>query len=164
MIGMIAAVSQNAVIGLRGGLPWASHCYPGDLKRFRRVTLGSTVVMGRKTWESMSQRQLPGRECVVVRHDLKDMAELWPGFRFATSVDQAIADTAPGRDVWIIGGAQVYADGMAHAQVIDLTMIPFRIEDPNAVRFPNPHGDFQKASEELHPDEPTLCVSRWTRK
>ncbi len=165
MIGMIAAVSREGVIGLRGGLPWASHCYPGDLKRFRRVTMGATVIMGRKTWESMGQRLLPGRENVVVRGDAAKTAPLWPDRRFATSLDQAIAETVVGRDIWLIGGARIYEAGLKVADVVDLTLVPFSITDPDAVRFPAMEPrEWDLGLPEAHPDEPTLHIVRRARK
>ena len=62
-IAFYVAVSRNGVIGYRGGLPWR---LPSDLKRFRSMTMGKPIIMGRKTWESLPHKPLPGRENIVI--------------------------------------------------------------------------------------------------
>lgn len=123
--GMIAAVTADLVIGLAGKIPWH---YPADLKRFKALTLGGTVVMGRLTWESMPKRPLPGRRNVVLSSQQLEGVECFPSI-------PALLETVEG-PLWFIGGARVYQEAMAHADVIDLTWVPDRIFDPRAVKFP----------------------------
>jgi dihydrofolate reductase len=106
MIGMVWAQARGGVIGADGGLPWH---LPEDLATFRRLTTGSTVVMGRRTWESLPPRfrPLPGRTNVVLTSDRRWTAE---GARAAGSVEQVLAEHRAGHgDLWVIGGGAVYA-------------------------------------------------------
>ena len=152
-VSMIAAVSPDGVIGVGGRIPWH---YPDDLRRFKRLTLGSTVIMGRRTWESMGGRPLPRRRNIVVTSaDLE-------GVETARSLAEAI-DRADD-DVWLIGGARIYAEGMDHASVIDLTYVPDEIDDPEAVRFPpiDPARWIEGPLEEH--DDPALRFRRYRRR
>ncbi len=111
---MVAAVAENGVIGLDGDIPWS---IPEDLKHFRAVTRGNTVVMGRRTFDSIGH-PLPYRTNVVVTRD-----ESWAydGVFRAGSVEEAIALAQDFEgDVMIMGGAQIYAAAMplADAQVL----------------------------------------------
>src|ERR1041385_5714797 len=69
---LVLAMSDNGVIGDRGGLPWR---IPDDMKRFKRLTLGKPIIMGRKTWDSFPKKPLPGRTNIVVTHDTSWRAE-----------------------------------------------------------------------------------------
>ena len=125
VVGIIAAVSPEGVIGLDGDLPWH---YPADLRRFKRVTMGAAVVMGRLTWESLPRRPLPGRRNLVVTGRSLD------GVEHHDSLPGAIS--AVEGDVWLIGGARIFADGLGLANRIDLTYVPDHVDEPGAVRFP----------------------------
>jgi dihydrofolate reductase len=125
---MIAAVTADGVIGLGGGIPWH---YPADLRRFKRLTSGATVIMGRLTWESLGGKPLAGRRNIVVTSQT-DAPEGVETFRTLT---EAVAACA-GQDIWLIGGARIYAEAMAFADRIELTHVPDRVADPAAVRFP----------------------------
>src|SRR5882672_1666299 len=105
MRAMIYAMSPEGVIGVHGKIPWR---YPGDLKRFKRLTTGSTVIMGRATFESIG-RPLPGRRNVVVTSRLADV----PGIQCARSIDEALS-LAGDADIWFIGGARIYEGAMGH--------------------------------------------------
>jgi len=111
------AQAANGVIGDRGTLPWQ---LPEDLARFRLLTLGSTVVMGRVTWQSLPDgvRPLPERRNVVLTRQATWTA---PGAVVAGSVAAALAQ-APG-DVWVIGGASVYRDALPHADKLVITQL-----------------------------------------
>lgn len=105
----IWAQARSGAIGAHGGMPWH---LPEDLAHFKRATLGSPVVMGRRTWESFPSRfrPLPGRRNIVITHDAAYDA---PGAALAPSLEAALA--LAGResdDPWIIGGATVYAEAM----------------------------------------------------
>jgi dihydrofolate reductase len=113
---MVWAQSAGGVIGADGALPWH---LPEDLRLFRALTLGSTVVMGRRTWESLPPRvrPLPGRRNVVLSSTL-DPAE--PGARVARSVDDVLALH---EDLWVIGGGGVYGAFLPHADEVVLTEV-----------------------------------------
>jgi len=114
---MVAAVAENGVIGLGGDIPWS---IPEDLKHFRETTKGNTVVMGRKTFESIGH-PLPYRTNIVVTRQVNWTAD---GVFVAGSVEESIelAQEFDG-DIMIIGGAQVYAAAMDHADVQILTEV-----------------------------------------
>lgn len=118
----VVAVAKNGVIGAEGGLPWH---ISSDLKRFKALTMGKPVVMGRKTWESIG-RPLPGRDNIVVTRDAGYEAR---GAEVATSVEDALAIAAQrahargAGEIAVIGGAEIYAQSMAYADVIELTEI-----------------------------------------
>lgn len=116
MIGLVWAQSTNAVIGVDGRIPWR---VPEDMAHFSRLTAGSTVVMGRATWESLPAafRPLPGRRNVVLSHDPAYDA---PGAR--TCTDLAAALDAEG-DVWVIGGHAVYTAALASADTLVVTEV-----------------------------------------
>ncbi|SDQ77513.1 dihydrofolate reductase [Quadrisphaera sp. DSM 44207] len=114
-VGLIWAQAANGVIGDRGRLPWH---LPEDLARFKALTTGSTVVMGRATWESLPERNrpLPGRRNVVLTRRAGWAAE---GALAAGSVEEALA--LAGGDAWVIGGARAYEAAMAHADRLEVT-------------------------------------------
>jgi dihydrofolate reductase len=120
-VSMIWAQAQDRVIGVAGSLPWH---LPEDLKLFRARTTGSTVVMGRRTWESLPDRfrPLPGRTNVVLTTNQEWAAE---GARAVGSVEQVLATYD---DVWVIGGGAVYAAFLPHADRIVVTDVDLRVE------------------------------------
>ena len=116
---LIYARSRNNVIGVNGDLPWH---LPEDLAHFKRTTLGQPVIMGRVNWESIPEkfRPLPGRTNVVVSRQTGFNA---PGAQVVSSLQAAI-DLFPADDVvWLIGGAQLYAQAMPLAQQLVITEI-----------------------------------------
>jgi dihydrofolate reductase len=119
MVTIVAAVARNGCIGKGGSLPWR---IPEDMKRYREITMGKVVVMGRKTWESIpaKHRPLPGRTNVVVtrQHDFA----LPVGVERAASLEDALAVHAA-QEIVINGGAAIYARAMARADVLDLTHV-----------------------------------------
>jgi dihydrofolate reductase len=156
MKGMIFAASPHGVIGVGGKIPWR---YLGDWKRFKRVTLGSTVVMGRKTFESIG-KPLPGRRNLVVTRRAIDVA----GIECVASIDEALrrAGTA---DVWFIGGAQIYEEAMQYVDVIDVTYVPDYVDTSDAVHAPSiDERVFEPGPIVLHEDEPALKRRVYTRR
>ena len=113
MIGLIWAQSRNGVIGANGSIPWS---LPEDLAHFRRVTFGATVVMGRRTWQSLPA-PLAGRTVIVVSSTLP----MSPGVRRADSVPVALS-MAVG-DVWVAGGAELYRAAMPRADRLLVTEV-----------------------------------------
>ncbi|KAF1047976.1 dihydrofolate reductase [Xylophilus sp.] len=116
---LILARAANGVIGRDNTIPWH---LPEDLRRFRRLTQGSPVVMGRRTWDSLPPkfRPLPGRHNVVVTRQAGWQAE---GATRASGLDDALAQLAGSDDVWIIGGAQIYAEALPRATRAEVTVI-----------------------------------------
>ncbi len=108
-IALVVAVAANGVIGKDGGLPWR---IPADLRWFKSVTMGKPVVMGRKTWDSLPRRPLPGRANVVVTRDAGWSAE---GAIRAGSLDAAVAAASGAPEIAVIGGATIYAEALPRA-------------------------------------------------
>jgi len=117
MISLVYAVSENGVIGRDGGLPWH---VPSELKHFKSVTLGKPVIMGRKTWESLPRRPLPGRLNIVMTRDENFGPE---GAVVAGDVNGALAFAQDAAEACVIGGADVFKAFMPLARRIYLTRI-----------------------------------------
>ncbi len=150
---MIAAVSPQGVIGLHGQIPWRR---PADLRRFKRLTVGTTVIMGRNTWNER-KRPLPDRRNLVVTRTPIDGVECFPTLR------EAVA--ACSGEIWLIGGAGIYREGMELADVIDLTYVPDHVHHPDAVHFPPIDLlRFEAGPREPHPDDPELALQRFRRR
>jgi dihydrofolate reductase len=148
MRGMIFAASPHGIIGVEGKIPWR---YLGDWRRFKRVTLGSTVVMGRTTFESIG-KPLPGRRNIVVTSRPLDL----PGIECVPSVEEAV-ERAGSDDLWFIGGARIYGDAMKYVDVIDVTYVPDYVEGRDAVYAPLIDDALFEAGPVLqHEDEPAL--------
>jgi len=133
----MAAVARNGVIGRDGSMPWH---LPEDMRRFRRTTMGHVLVMGRRTYESIG-RPLPGRTTVVVTRQVD-----WPpggpidGLLVAGSVPLALELAAtvagsPGREIFVQGGAQVYAEALPVADLLEITWVD--AEPLGDTRFPD---------------------------
>ncbi len=116
---LIYARAANGAIGKDGVMPWH---LPEDLAHFKRTTLGSPVIMGRKTWESLPPRfrPLPGRTNVVVTRQPGWQAE---GARVAHSLPEALALCGEVTDAWIIGGAEIYREALPLASTAVVTEI-----------------------------------------
>lgn len=124
MIVIVAAVAKNGVIGKGNAIPWR---LPEDIAHFKTLTTGHTVVMGRKTWESLPSRfrPLPGRHNIVVTRNPDYQA---PGADVAHSLDEAIKLGAGDTALFIIGGAELYAQALPLAQRLELTEIDAEID------------------------------------
>jgi dihydrofolate reductase len=121
-IRFVVAVAENGVIGRDGAMPWRLST---DMKRFKATTTGKPVVMGRKTWESLPKRPLPGRLNIVVTRDAAYAAE---GACVAASFDEALALAC------VIGGGEIYAAALPLADSLDVTHILAEIDGDT--RFP----------------------------
>jgi len=124
-ISIIVAVAENGVIGRRGQLPWR---LSDDLRRFKQLTMGHTIIMGRRTWESIGQA-LPGQRIVVVTRQT--------GYRtanaevqIATSLNDAlnVADAAGVDEAFIVGGAELYRESLSRANRLYLTRVRAAVE------------------------------------
>jgi dihydrofolate reductase len=118
-INLILARARNGVIGKDGDMPWR---LPEDMAHFKRVTMGCPVIMGRKTWDSIPTkfRPLPGRQNIVVTRQPDFKAE---GAQCASSLEAAIELCPQDSDIWIIGGAQIYAQALPIALMAVVTEI-----------------------------------------
>lgn len=137
MIKMIAAVSQNGYIGLEGKLPWH---YPEDMRLFANKTKNSTIIMGRKTFESINKRPLPNRRNIVISRLANSGGVMNDeGIDVMGSVAEALDACDNSKDVWIVGGERIYEAGMEFADEIHLTIVPNWIDaafGQEAARFP----------------------------
>ena len=131
LITLIAARARNGVIGRNNALPWH---LPEDLKHFRQQTMGHTVLLGRKTWESIG-RPLPGRQMVVISRQPLDLPE---GVGQARSLDEAIARHADEAEVFVMGGAQIYTLAWPLAGRVLLTEVDLAPEGDAWMDLPDP--------------------------
>jgi len=103
-ISLILAMADNGVIGNKGGIPWR---LPEDMRRFKALTLGKPNIMGRKTWESLPKKPLPGRANIIVTRDRNYSAQ---GATVVASIEEALgrAKAENPEEVMVIGGAEIY--------------------------------------------------------
>jgi dihydrofolate reductase len=116
VISIIVAMAKNRVIGANGAIPWH---LPGELKRFKSITMGHHIIMGRRTWESIG-RPLPGRTAVIVTRQRQYAV---PGARIAHTLDAAIAACDSDDEIFVIGGAELYAQALPRAARLYLTTV-----------------------------------------
>jgi dihydrofolate reductase len=123
-IGLIWAQSTSGVIGRDGGIPWR---LPEDQARFKELTMGHRVVMGRLTWESLPARvrPLPGRKNVVLTRHADYLAD---GAQVVTTIDAAFGD----EDTWVIGGERVYTLALPMATRCEITEIDIDLKRQDA--------------------------------
>lgn len=144
-VDIIAAVAANGIIGRGGALPWR---LPADLKRFRALTLGHAVIMGRRTFESLPAA-LADRENLVVTSDRAYRA---PGARTAPTLDAALALATLPAPAFCIGGAALYREALGIARTLHLTEIERAFDGD--VRFPDIDRDaWVEVARERHVDE-----------
>ncbi len=146
MISLIAAMTENRVIGRNNRLPWR---LPADLQHFKQLTLGKPILMGRKTFDSLG-RPLPGRENIVVTRD----RHFHPaGVTVAHTIDEALSGIPADTEVMIIGGASFYAQMIDRADRIYLTIVHTRDIEGDAFFPPvDPNRWQETAREDFPPD------------
>jgi dihydrofolate reductase len=113
---IIVAADERGGIGRDGGLPWH---LPEDLKRFKALTMGKPMVMGRRTWDSIG-RPLPGRRSIVVSRQPGLVIE---GAEVCDSLDAALQAVAGAPEACVIGGAEIYRQALPHAELIQFTRV-----------------------------------------
>ena len=148
LVGLVWAQSTSGVIGRGGDIPWR---VPEDLTRFKQVTMGHTVVMGRRTWDSLPAgvQPLPGRRNVVLSRQTGFMAD---GAQVLGSLEQAITVSATEPETWVIGGAQIYRQALPLAEELLLTEVDFDVEGD--AFFPEiDEGQFDETSRQRHVTE-----------
>lgn len=142
-VAVIAAMARNGVIGHRGQLPWR---LSDDLRRFKKMTMGHTLIMGRTTFESIG-RPLPGRRTIVVT---SQPAWASAGVDVAHDIDEAMAQAGAG-EVFVAGGGQIYRQTIERAHRLYLTVIDRDMEGDTF--FPAfDRSNFRVVEQERHPD------------
>ena len=163
---IVVAVSSNGVIGRDGGLPWH---LPTDLKRFKALTLGKPVIMGRKTWASIG-KPLPGRPNIVISRDPDFRAEGATGVRSlgeAVTLARQQARALGVDEVCVIGGGEIYRQAIGAADILHITEVSAQVDGDT--RFPLiDRGVFEKIVNEPLPqgekDSHAMRFSTWRRK
>jgi len=143
-VSLIAAVAENGTIGRDNQVPWR---LPLDLQWFKRWTLGHTVILGRRTLESIGGRPLPGRKNIVIsRQD--DFAP--PDVQVARSIEEALARASDDGEVFVVGGQEIYRAALPYAWRLYLTRV--HEEVPGDTFFPPfDEADFEIVEREDHP-------------
>jgi len=118
-LGLVWAQSTSGVIGRGGDIPWR---VPEDMVRFKQLTIGHTVVMGRRTWDSLpaAVRPLPGRRNIVLSRQTQFVAT---GAELVGSLEQALPNSRAEPETWVIGGEQIYLLALPHATRCEVTEV-----------------------------------------
>lgn len=141
-LSLIAAVARNGAIGRDNALLWH---LPGDLPRFKQLTMGSPLIMGRKTYDSIG-RPLPGRRNIVITRNAD-----WSvaGVEVARSLDEALALVAEAPQAFVMGGGQIYTQALPHADELVLTEVDQDVPDADTF-FPDwSRADFEETAREV---------------
>lgn len=145
-VSLVVAMATNRVIGRDGTLPWH---LPADLRRFREITMGKPIVMGRRTHESIG-RPLPGRRNIVLS---RDMGFQTPGCEICDSLPAALRRLSPCAEVMVIGGVALYEAALPEARRIYLTRV--HAEVAGDVRFPEIDArEWREIAHERHERDP----------
>ena len=144
MITIIAAVARNRAIGFENKL---IYWLPNDLKRFKELTTGHTIVMGRRTFESLPKGALPNRRNVVLTRSIKDL----PGCECFSSWDEFLATCKPEEEIYVIGGASIYEQAMSLADRLCLTEIDDTPQEADTF-FPD-YSEWHATKKEAHPKD-----------
>jgi dihydrofolate reductase len=130
-VSLILAMADNGVIGDRGGIPWR---LPEDMRRFKVLTIDKPSIMGRKTWESLPKKPLPGRTNIIVTRDRNYRAD---GATVVATVEEALgrAKAENPEEIMVIGGAEIYRASLPLATRIHLTEIHAAIEGDTTFKF-----------------------------
>jgi dihydrofolate reductase len=153
MKGILVAVSPEGIIGKDNTIPWH---YSADLKRFKRLTTGNTIIMGRKTWESLPKKPLPNRRNIVITRSSIENIECFK------SIDDAL-QTCEG-DIWFIGGAGIYQEAMQKADLIDMTLVPDNVTGEKCIYFPEIDKSWKEGETKTLDGEPKLKHKTYTRR
>jgi len=123
---LIAAVAENGVIGRDGDMPWR---LSSDLKRFKKVTMGKPVIMGRKTYQSIG-RPLPGRLNIVISKSLQtlDGCSVAPDLETALKIAAGSLNQSGENAICVIGGGQIYRQAIGHADRMDITHVQAEVD------------------------------------
>ena len=153
----IAAMSENRVIGNKGKLPWH---IPDDFRWFKHKTMGGILVMGRKTFESISE-PLPGRKNLVLSRQPHATFPT-PTYTFKTFFDDYVANH-PNETYWICGGGEIYQQLLNHCACLYLTIVKCHVEGDTF--FPSAeHVEKTHVFDQIIHDEPQFRVERWANR
>lgn len=157
----IVAYAENRVIGKDNDLIWH---LPDDLKHFKRHTAGKTIIMGRKTWDSLGGRPLPNRRHIVITRSTDFAAD---GAEVVNSLEAAIDLAQYEEEVFIVGGAQIYTLSLPLIDVLEITEVHAEFEGD--AYFPVfEEADFELTSQEHHPEDEkhqySFTFKTWKRK
>jgi len=155
IISLIAAMSENRVIGRENTIPWS---IPSDLKRFSEITMGHPVIFGRKTFESIG-RPLPGRKNIILSGQRDFRVE---GATVVHSLADALNLCGSEQEVFICGGGPLYQEAISRADRIYLTMVHGIYEGDTF--FPEIPAEFAEISREEVQEEISYAVIRYERK
>ncbi len=118
VISIVAAMANNRVIGLNNALPWK---IPAELQHFKQVTMGKPIIMGRKTFDAIGRRLLPGRQTIVLTRDLHLNGD---GYIVVNSIEAALLAAGDVPEIMVIGGASIYQEFLPLASRLYLSIIP----------------------------------------
>jgi dihydrofolate reductase len=121
IISLVAAMSENRVIGLDNAMPWH---IPEELQYFKKITMGKPIVMGRKTFDAIGRRLLPGRQTIILT---KTESLAGTGFMVAHSVADALRAAEPAPELMVVGGATIYQEFLPLAHRLYLSYIPLEL-------------------------------------
>jgi|TARA_B000000557_G_scaffold165802_1_gene134701 dihydrofolate reductase len=153
MKGILVATSPEGIIGKDNTIPWH---YSEDLKRFKRLTVGKNIIMGRKTWESLPIKPLPDRRNIVITRSSINNVECFK------SINDAVK-TCEG-DIWFIGGAGIYEEAMRLADCIDMTLVPDKITGDDCVYFPEIGKEWEESEKKPLVNGSILMHKIYTRR
>lgn len=122
MISIIAAIAENNAIGVNNDLPWR---LPNDMKRFKELTTGHTIIMGRKTYDSLPKGALPNRKNIVISRDKNLSLDSCKVFN---SLQEAVNEYKHETEIFIIGGASIYEQALRHADKLYITLVHYSPE------------------------------------
>ena len=152
MISFVVAVARNGVIGHEGGLPWHIST---DLKRFKEITMGKPVVMGRKTWESLPRKPLPGRRNIVITRQQGYEAA---GAEVVRTPQEAVALCAGEPEIAVIGGGEIYRLFWPIVDRLYLTEVDLDVAGDT--HFPDVEPEeWREISREIYPQGPKDSAS-----
>ena len=153
MKGILVAVSPEGIIGKNNTIPWH---YSADLKRFKRLTTGKTIIMGRKTWESLPVKPLPNRRNIVISRSSLENVDCFQ------SSDEAL-ETCEG-DIWFIGGAGIYEEAMLKSDLIDMTLVPDNVTGEGCIYFPKIGNEWIEGETKPLKEDTKLMHTNYTRR
>ena len=158
MIRLIVAMTPQGVIAVNGKIPWKK---PVDLKRFKQITMNSTLVMGRVTWDSLGSKNLPGRKSVVLSNTIQSDVPS------ANTIEEVLnlAKTF-NNDIWVIGGGQVYSLALPYVNELDITYVmDYTPPASSSLVLFNPDLlNFNFANKYVNPNDPSLIHRLYIRK
>ena len=143
-ISFVVAVSRNGVIGRNGGLPWHIST---DLKRFKAITMGKPLIMGRKTWESLPKKPLPGRPNIVITRQKNFRAE---GASVVSDSSSALAAAGQVEEVCVIGGGEIFDMFLPQTNRIYLTEVDLEVDGDTFFPALDP-AQWIETAREIHP-------------